>query len=50
VQAMVVDAEVVCDLVHDGDRHLVDDVVSVRRTPFNRRQAIDVMRSGSTPE
>ena len=39
VQAVVVDAEVVCDLVDDGDRHLVDDLLPALAVP-QRRTAV----------
>ena len=43
VQPVVVDAEVVGDLVHDGDPHLLDHLVSCRRSPGSVSGRSDVV-------
>ena len=48
VEAGVVDAEVVRDLVDDGDAHLLDDLGLVRRTMARIGRRKIVMRSGIT--
>ena len=47
VQLVVVDAEVVRDLVHDRDLHLLDDLVLGRRTCRASGRRKIVIRSGS---